>query len=224
MPWYMPSYGRALQINKLEAAPGGWPHITLLLNEDDPDRQKYRRAQLIPWQLCFIPAGSRCADAHRFISERWPNESFYGLLCDDQWPITPGWWEAMEDAAGRRYISTPAGEPSFPRCRTAVCLGGDLVRAMGSLVPAPLKHNFEDNIWDDVAQEFSLLRPLPNFVVEHRHHTRGTAPNDPTYQRGSADFLEDQSIYEAWLISDDKKAMDVRIRAMLAANADHGGV
>lgn len=216
MGWFMPSWGRPHRLLEMLDAPGGWPPVVnIVINAEDPTFHGYQWRACTQWQIT-AQAGGRCADAHRLISHLLPDEPFYGLLCDDQWPITPGWWKAMEDAAGSRFISTSAGEPSFPRIRTAVCLGGDLVRAMGSLVPAPLKHNFEDNIWDDVAREHDLLRPLPSYVVEHRHHTRGTAALDDTYRRGSADFESDQAIYEAWLISDDKRQMDVRIRAMLA--------
>lgn len=208
----MPSYGRPEQVSKLWLAPGGWPELVMLLvNVDDPLYEAYIRAPRHWFQLHPMPAGSRCADVHRLISEYWPTEPFYGLLCDDQWPITPGWWRAMEKAAEDRYVVCPAGEPNFPRCRTAVAIGGALVRAMGSLVPAPLKHNFEDNIWDDVAREHNVLRPLPDYVVEHRHHIRGAAPIDDTYRRGSADFADDMATYQAWLVSDDKKRMNERI-------------
>lgn len=208
----------------MHGAPGGWPErVMVLVNEDDPRAYEYGQSGFRlgftegKWQFYKLQAGSRCADAHRAASSAFPNEPFYGLLCDDQWPITPGWWQAMEKAAEDRYVVCPNGEPGFPLCRTAVCLGGGLVNAMGSIVPAPVKHNFEDNIWDDVAREHGLLRALPNILVEHRHHIRGQNPIDETYRRGSADFNEDQEIYTRWLESDDKRQMNERIKAFLTA-------
>lgn len=220
--WFMPSYGRPERLRELLAAPGGWPdEVVVLVNPDDPCPSTtglfYGQLEAPPWHIVYVPVGSRCADAHRYITTVFPSEPFYGLLCDDQWPVTTGWWQAMEKAVEDRYVVVPNGEPNFPLCRTAVALGGRLVNAMGSLVPAPLKHNFEDNIWDDIAREHGLLRPLPDYVVEHRHHIRGTAPLDDTYRRGSADFALDQSIYEQWVSSDDKRAMDARIKALCSA-------
>lgn len=216
MGWFLPSYGRPSRLREMLDAPGGWPRVHLMVNTDDPARDLYFETRG-DWPISILPAGSRCADAHRFITKLAPTSPFYGLLCDDQWPVTPGWWQAMEKAAEDRYVVTPAGEPSFPLIRTAVCIGGGLVRAMGSLVPALVKHNFEDNIWDDVAREHSLLRTLPAYVVEHRHHIRGQASVDETYLRGSADFETDQKIYETWLESDDKKRMNERIAKFLSS-------
>lgn len=224
--WLMPSYGRPERLRELLDAPGGWPQsVVVLVNQDDPERKRYQQIndQLrhegrdAPWLLRWLPPGSRCADAHREIMALQPKEPFYGLLCDDQWPITPGWHEALVAAAGDFGISTPAGEPSFPKLRNALVIGGELARAMGSLVPAPVKHNFEDNIWDDVAAEFGLLRPCQDIIVEHRHWIRNQAQKDATYERGSADFAVDEAIYRCWLKSPEKAAMNQRIAERLGA-------
>lgn len=224
--WFMPSYGRPERLRELLGAPGGWPaSVVVLVNQDDPERVRYQQVldQLKhegrdpPWKLRWVPPGSRCADAHREIMALQPNEPFYGLLCDDQWPITPGWHETLVTAAGSQGISTPAGEPSFPLLRNALVIGGELARAMGSLVPAPVKHNFEDNIWDDIARQFNLLKTCPEVIVEHRHWIRGQAEKDATYQRGSADFKADRDIYQQWLKSPEKMAMNKRISEMLNA-------
>ena len=222
--WYMPSYGRPQALRSMLDAPGAWPQkVIVLVNEDDPQREAYKEVarDLIaegrrsPWVIWTVPAGSRCSDAHRFITQLWPDDPFYGLLCDDHWPITPGWHFDLAQAAGDRYIATPAGEPSFPKLRNAVVLGGELVRAMGSLVPVPVKHNFEDNLWDQVAEDFDLLRPRPNVIVEHRHWIHGKAEKDKTYQRGSADFATDQAIFTAWMGSLKRIEMSQRIGQLL---------
>ena len=202
MAWFMPSYGRPQTLRTMLEAPGGWPdRVIVLVNEDDPTLDEYRalerelrleadsqrvpRRPPSPWFVVPIPAGSRCSDAHRFITTKFPDDAFFGLLCDDHFPITPGWDKALVAAAGARFISTPAGEPHFPLLRNALVLGGDLVRAMGTLVPAPVKHNYEDNIWDRIAADFNILCPLVDVIVEHRHWIHGTAKRDATYERGS---------------------------------------
>lgn len=222
--WILPSFGRPDSLRKLAGCPGGMPPIvTLLVNDDDPAKARYMAAgrefwlegSVPQWDIVVVPMGSRCADAHRFAFTHCPDEKFYGLICDDQWPVTPGWWRAMELAAEDRYVVAPAGEPSFPLCRTAVCLGGNLVRTMGTLVPALVRHNFEDNCWDTIAADFGLLRALPQVVVEHRHHIRGQAAYDETYRRGSADFEEDARIFQGWLLSAEREQMNRRIKELL---------
>jgi hypothetical protein len=212
-------------------APGGWPdRVIVLVNEDDPTLDEYRALERelrleadsqrvprrgCPWFVVPIPAGSRCSDAHRFITTKFADDAFFGLLCDDQFPITPGWDKALVDAAGARFISTPAGEPHFPLLRNALVLGGDLVRAMGTLVPAPVKHNYEDNIWDRIAADFNILCPLVDVIVEHRHWIHGTAKRDATYERGSYDIEEDRKVYETWLGSADRMKLCERIGELL---------
>lgn len=218
MMWFMPTYGRPERLKELLGAPGGWPPtVTLLINADDPKRAEYERVfaaelpRIVPWKLHYVPEGSRCADVHRYITTVWPNEEFYGLLCDDQWPETSGWYERLVEAAGPLGFATPAGEPSFPLMRTAVCLGGQIVRAMGSIVPIPVRHNFEDNVWDTIAQDFGLLKPCPDVIVRHRHHVHGTAPLDATYERGSADFADDERVFVEWHRERGKSELYARI-------------
>jgi hypothetical protein len=224
MAWFMPSYGRPGRLHELLDAPGGWPsQVLVCCNKDDPAVMEYAREMVelhkdgikAPWVLCSMPAGSRCADVHRYISEHWPDEPYYGLLCDDHWPVTPGWYDALVIAAGNHCISTPAGEPLFPKLRNAMVLGGDLVRAMGSLVPLPVKHNFEDNCWDQIAEDFGILRPLPDYIVEHRHWMRDEAEKDATYERGSADIEEDARIFKEWLVSDERRQLSESVAKLV---------
>ena len=219
--WFMPSWGRPERLSELLAAPGGWPsEVNVLVNRDDPRYSEYRLAAARPgpWVIRTLDEGTRCADAHRFASQLWANEPFYGLLCDDQWPVTVGWHEALVKAAGTKCIAGPSGTPEFPLLRTALVLGGDLVRAMGSLVPPPVKHNFEDNFWDEVAADFNILRPVPEHIVEHRHWLRGEAAKDATYLRGSQDFEVDRGIWEQWRQSEDCLEMKKRVAKLLGSN------
>ena len=133
MSWYMPSYGRPERLRTMLDAPGGWPAtVFVLVNEDDPEIARYKQiadqlldeyrqtygkgSKVPPWYIRVIPAGSRCADAHRWITSEsdQPFEKFYGLVCDDLWPTTPKWWETMEQAAGDQYIAASNGSPMFP--------------------------------------------------------------------------------------------------------------
>jgi hypothetical protein len=172
-------------------------NVLVLVNADDPRRADYER--LSPWPIHFAAAGSRVCDVWREVFRLFPDEPYYGLLADDLIPITPGWHERMVEAAGRHHFANPRGGPHWPqKMRTAVCIGGDLVRTMGFLVPEGFKHNFADDVWDLVGATFRLVVPLPDVTVEHRHPLYGTAKNDETYARGSADFDRDGERFRQW--------------------------
>lgn len=172
-------------------------NLIVLVNEDDPRRDDYLR--LSPWPVRLIPAGSRACDAHRFAFREYPDEPFYGIISDDFVPQTPAWHEKMAEAAGSGHIANPKGGPGWPRkMRTALCIGGDLVRAMGFIVPDHINHNFADDVWDLVGNTFRLIVPLPDVLIEHRHPLYGTAKADATYARGSADFDQDRVRFSQW--------------------------
>ena len=216
MTWFMPSYGRPEKLESMRFCPGGLPpHVIVLVNEDDPKKRDYYKYESKQWEIQTIPAESRCSDAHREILKRWPNEASYGLLCDDHWPITPGWYKALEAAAEAKYFSTPNGEPLFPLMRNALCIGGDVARAMGSIAPIATRHNYEDNVWDTIAEDFGLLRPLEGVFVEHRHPVHGLAEKDATYERGSADIELDAATFHEWLNVRGNSEMYGRIAALL---------
>ena len=143
--WLMPSYGRPEALRRLLDAPGGWPdRVMVLVNADDPSRDSYlHTADAIsmavaermvprlhsPWQILTVPAGSRFADAVREAFARNPNEPFYGIIDDDYWPISVGWYDKMVEAAGPNAISiannlATAPELAFPKIYTCRVMGG----------------------------------------------------------------------------------------------------
>jgi len=214
MTWFLPSYGRPEALRALLDAPGGMPaNVVVLVNEDDPHRDDY--ARLSPWPVRFIPAGSRAADAHRFVYENYTNEAWYGILSDDLVPITPGWPAKMIEAAGSHHIANPRGGPGWPqKIRSAVCFGGDLVREMGGLVPPGFNHNFVDDVWDLVGSTFRLIVPVHDVTIEHKHPIYGTAKNDATYARGSADFEADRLRFHSWKTGGEWAEMAKRVAAL----------
>lgn len=220
MGWFLPSYGRPHKMLELLKAPGGWPSgIIVQVNEDDPALPEYekniRASDLYPWLLEIVPAGSRCSDVHRLTYERHPHEQSYGFLMDDLWPITPHWAAHLEYAAGNKYFAIPQG-PGFPhRIRSAFVMGGDLVRAMGSVVPAPLRHWCEDCLWDDIAKTLNLMRPVSKAFVDHRNHELGTAANDVTYERNREFIEHDRATFDRWMKSSERLALFDRVRGLL---------
>ena len=223
--WLMPSYGRPQALRKLLEAPGGWPKdVWVLVNEDDPELTRYKQVQdsLIlagitpPWWLFEVPKGSRFADAVRYAHECHPDQPFYGIIDDDYWPITPGWHERMVAAAGPNAIAIANNRVNFPSVYTCRVMGGELARAIGTIAPGKMRHNYSDDAWGRFASDFGLLRPLEDVIVEHRHHlfTEGVK-KDATYERGSGDFGDDKARYQDWLNSEERREQCERVAKLL---------
>lgn len=219
--WLMPSFGRPEALERLLEAPGGWPdEVFVLVNKDDPKWWAYVQAAGDldgPWRIRIVPQGSRFADAVRYAFTCVTGDaSFYGILDDDYFPVTPGWHEKMVAAAGPNAIAIANNKVSFPKPHCCRVMGGDLARAIGTIAPGAMRHNFSDDTWGRFAEDFGLLRPLEDVIVEHRHHglTQGV-PNDATYERGSHDFAEDQKRFQEWLDSDERKEQCARVASLL---------
>jgi hypothetical protein len=220
MTWFMPSYGRPHRMKELLKAPGGWPQgIIVQVNEDDPTLPEYQAQidpsdNLCPWRLEIVPVGSRCSDVHRLTYERYPYEYQYGFLMDDLWPLTAHWAAYLEAAAGTKYFAIPQG-PGYPkRIRTAFVMGGDIVRAMGSVVPIPLRHWCEDCLWDDIATTLNLMRPVNKAVVDHRNFEFGLVDMDETYKRGREFIEHDKQLFAEWMISDERTELLNRVASL----------
>jgi hypothetical protein len=230
--WLMPSFGRPHALRRLLDAPGGWPSsVTVLINADDPELDRYRQTldaliidtdsrniprQFIPWRIFVVPDGSRFADAVRFAFEAHADEPFYGIIDDDYWPVTPGWHEKMVAAAGPKAISIANNKQNFPTLCTCRVMGGELARAIGTIAPGKVRHNFSDDAWGSFAQDFHLLRPLEDVIVEHRHHLfNKEVKKDATYSRGSGDFEEDKKLYGEWRNSDERRQQVQRVAELL---------
>lgn len=223
--WLMPSFGRPEALERLLEAPGGWPDkVFVLVNEDDPKWWAYVQAAGDldgPWRIRIVPQGSRFADAVRYAFTCVTGDaSFYGIIDDDYWPVTPGWHEKMVEAAGPNAISIANNKVSFPKPHCCRVMGGELARAIGTIAPGAMRHNFSDDTWGRFAEDFGLLRPLEDVIVEHRHHlfTPGVK-KDETYERGSGiDFEEDRAKYQTWLNSDERRSQCARVASLLGVN------
>lgn len=220
--WLIPSFGRPGAPLAMSKCPGGMPdNVLVLVNIDDQAKDEYIKQS--PFGVMLVPPGSRFADAIRYafemIEQNGMPQPFYGILDDDYWPVTPGWWKKMAEAAGGKRIAIANNLRNFPQLYTCRAMGGELARAIGTIAPGEMKHNFTDDSWARFAEDFHLLVPLQDVIVEHRHHLFDRSVlHDATYARGSNDFQEDRERYAAWLKSDERKAQVGRVAVLLGAN------
>lgn len=227
--WLMPSFGRPQALRKLLEAPGGWPErVMVLVNADDPELPGYRQAlealvrehgayaTTLPWFLHVVPPGSRFCEAVRHAFEKHPNESHYGICDDDYWPVTPDWHKTMVEAAGPTGVAIANNKVNFPKPYCCRVMGGELARAIGTIAPGTMRHNYSDDAWFRFADEFGIYRPLEDVIVEHRHHLfDATVKVDATYARGSHDFDEDTERFKLWLNSEERLQQCQRVAKLL---------
>lgn len=219
MAWFLPVYSRPHLLMKLLEAPGGLPDgLVILIAPDSPSFDKYKRV-CTGHGLTLVPVGSGLGDSIRWAFEHFPDEPFYGFFGDDHWPVTPGCWKRLEEAAADLYVSFSAGGTHGPDGCSIIggtfCVGGELARAMGGVVPPGFIHNFWDNVIETVATDFDLLRPCPEVRIEHRHWINEAAPKDVCYARGEANFAKDKATYKDWLNGNARMKTNERVAAML---------
>lgn len=215
--WFLPTYGRPQNLRKMATSVGGLPPFTqVLLTESDPKRTEYVWDY---WNKRIVPAKS-LGDVLRWILPNYPNEKFYGVITDDFALLRPLWWGVLEEAAGDVYIATAFTDGDEGRLPGIPCFGGDLVRAMGSLMPVEnIHHNSTDVVWYTIGVDFGLLKLFSDGMVRHDHVNYGRAEMDDTYKRGAynPEFkASDPIAFDRWITSADRQRMNDRITALLS--------
>ena len=215
--WLLPTFGRPHLLARIFEAPGGMPEcLVVYLTEDDPEFDKNmaicrERGE----NFGVMKSTSRLGDVLRCFTKDFPHEKTYGLVTDDHWPITPGWWEKLEEAAGNKYIAHAVDPEDTSPLPGAPCFGGDLVRAMGTLAPGGMLHNYIDNAWRTIGEDFGIIRPCLDVLVQHHHPVRGQASQDATHLRGSWDIEMDEARFRAWLVSKQRENIYARVCELL---------
>lgn len=134
-----------------------------------------------------------------------------GFLGDDHCPRTHGWDQRYLDALRELGTGMVYGDDLLQgeNLPTQVAMTSDIVRALGYMAPAELRHMYVDNFWLTLGRAAECIRYLPEVVVEHRHPLAGKAQWDEGYKR-----VNDHAVYRA-----DEQAFAEYVRTRLAADA-----
>lgn len=121
------------------------------------------------------------ADKLNYALKQWPDESFYGWIADDIYPLTAAWDTELAALAGHWRCAYP--NDTFQRWRLAThqCIGGELMRAVGCWVPPGISHSYMDNFWHTLASRLGVLSYAPDVVWRHDHYFNERADEDSTY-------------------------------------------
>lgn len=140
--------------------------------------------------------------------EAYPEEPWYGLVCDHARPESSEWSSALVESAGSWGIATSVGRNGRPNKRTgkerfgaATVWGGDLVREVGWVWLPDVVHLYGDDAWEDIAHGLNALVRDERSVVRNLLIVHGTMPRDSNHERlwrGQSYVRRDRDGYEKW--------------------------
>jgi hypothetical protein len=200
--WFLPSYNRPEQcqavidqINKVGCTGTG------LLWVNGRDRMdEYAKIKLPNnWHGVSSRENIGVCGAMNECFKRFPDEPFYGLICDDEYTYSTNWEKRLSEAAGGWKISHGnEGWQSQKRIHSYVTVGGDLIRECGWWALPGLWHWYHDDVQELLARECGLRVFCDDVMTEHKHYLAGKAPKDITYSAGESKRIQDQQVFEKW--------------------------
>jgi len=148
-----------------------------------------------------------------YVYQKFPNKKWYGIICDDQMPITEGWDQTLLNLlTDWNMVSTDdtlnkndwrmAGIPVF---------GGEFIRFCGFIAPPCTWHICCDDWWELVGKTCSNWIKSDAQSTHMTPETTGIAP-DETYKTSYIDFDGQVSQYKQWLEVHGNQLLD-RIKA-----------
>lgn len=151
------------------------------------------------WQMVIMPQNIGVCNAMNWAFNRYPNEPFYGLICDDEFVYTTGWDKKLIAAAGSRGIAHGNDKWQAPRrMHMYVTWGGDLLREIGWWALPGLWHWYHDNVWEQLMAGNSAVKFCEEVYCEHKHYIAGKTAKDVTYATGESRASQDQLIFQRW--------------------------
>ena len=201
--WILPSYRRPEQckqvvrrlIDKGCTTPG-------VLFVNGQDSEGYDEIPLPKgWFLHEHLENLGVCGALRLMFKTYPDEPFYGLICDDEFIETDEWDKTLIEAAGRWNLAhVNNGDTSLRWPHGFMTWGGDLVRAVGNLAPESMWHMFFDMYWNHLGRQCDLIKFCKDVHMKELHYTRGTASLDETNLAAQKYNQDDERWYSQWMI------------------------
>lgn len=174
------------------------------------------------WKIRFNDVNIGMIGALNLLFKEYPNESYYGLLGDDEFVHTKDWNQKLTEAAGQWNIShANEGWQSSQRIHSFTCIGGELARCVGYLaIPACWHWYGVDTMWEAIAQQIPIRRFCGDVITEHRHFLNNKAVKDECYALGESRVNEDGIVWEEWLRNEMHSVIQ-RIRNARPENNSH---
>ena len=161
------------------------------------------------WRIHSSKEHLESVAAYNELFKLYPNEKFYGEICDHAVPRSKNWATELAKAAGDWNVACCKGSRFQFRPDTgkrpmsaASAKGGELVRALGWLRPPYLIHIYEDNIWEDIAHGCKIYKYCSHVNVGDLSVKLGEFRADESHLRmykGESYVEKDEAAYkEIW--------------------------
>jgi len=189
-----------------------------------PERADEYRQIVLPdqWQIEFLPENiGLCASFNRMFS-KFPNEPWYGAVCDDEFIFTEGFDQTLVQHAGSWCVAhANDGWQSEKRIHTFAVHGGELLRFLGWWALPGLWHWYFDDVIETIAGELDLRRFCKDVRSEHRHWCTGAATFDDVYRLGESRSEQDREVFLKWKTEEWPRTKERLSQRILEANT-HG--
>jgi len=173
--------------------------LIVIVDDDEPQIDAY--LQLGCDVLMVAKQGKGMAKPLNFAANHFADKyRHFAFLGDDHRPRTKNWDLTFINTLDEMGTGLVYGNDLLQgeNLATAVGMSGDIVKALGGMVPPDMIHLYLDNFWMTLGKDLNALRYIPEVVLEHLHPVAGKAEWDEGYRAVNA-----EEVYSA-----DKKALD----------------
>jgi glycosyltransferase involved in cell wall biosynthesis len=178
--------------------------LIVVLDDDEPCFEQY--IELGATMITIEKEGRGMAKPLNFAANLFKDDyRHFVFLGDDNRPRTMNWDQHFivnldELETGLVYGNDLFQGEALP---TAVGMTGNIVKALGGMVPQGMIHLYLDNFWLRLGQDLGAIRYLPHVVIEHLHPYAGKSDWDQVYRDVNAPemYQADKQALEEYLNS-----------------------
>lgn len=193
----VPSRGRpqsiAELVDDLERAKTS-SSLYVVVDEDDPTLEEYKKlsVELEFNYMITEREGKGMAKplnkAAKFLSDAGWYDHFC-FLGDDHRPRTVDWDMELINKLDELGTGVVYGNDLFQgeALPTAVAMSGNIVKALGGMVPPGMIHLYLDNFWLQLGRDLNAICYLPEVIIEHLHPVAGKGEWDDQYREVNAE-------------------------------------
>lgn len=178
--------------------------LIVIVDDDDETLDQY--IELGCKIMMIAKQGKGMARALNFAANVFKDDyRHFAFIGDDHRPRTEYWDQKLINALDEVGTGIAYGDDLLQgeNLPTAVAMSGDIVRALGGMVPPGFIHLYLDNFWMQLGKDLKSFIYLPDVIIEHLHPVAGKAQWDENYRSVNA-----EEVYSA-----DAKAFDEYIKS-----------
>lgn len=130
--------------------------------------------------------------------------SWIGILADDLIARTVHWDVILlSQLNGYNFVSADDGWQAPRRIGGGgIALSGDLVRAIGYIVPDGIKHLYWDDFLETLGRDMGIWQFCPDVLMEHKHASLEVKPIDANTAILNSFLAADEKAYRIWRYKD----------------------